>query len=737
VRPRFDGDARDPGDRLRHPLRVRHLQAAVRDGWQHEVADAWLRHGNPWELPRQDRHPVKFGGHVEHEHDDQGRLRVRWIPDATVLGIAYDTIVPGHGVLHVNVLRLWKSEPRGSFDLHAFNIGDYYGAVDEMVETQNLTKVLHPNDEPAAGKVLRLRQQYLSVSCSLQDMMRLALSDGAGLDRFAERFVVQLNDTHPAIAIAEFMRLLVDEHAMGWDAAWALTQRSFADTNHTLLPEALEAWPVELFERLLPRHLEIVYEINARLLDDVRIRFLDDPARIARMSLIDEGTGDGTRRVRMAHLACVGSMAVNGVAALHSELLLSTVLRDFHDLWPHKFGNKTNGVSPRRFVGVANRPLAALLHEIVGDDWPRRLDRLTVLERHLDDASFRERWQAIKRQAKAQLAARLGQAGEGRPALDPDSLFDVQVKRICEYKRQHLNVLHIVHLYHLLKSRPSSDVVPRTFVFGGKAAPGYRMAKLIIKLIHSVAEVIERDPAARDLLRVVFVPDFDVKTGQSVYPATDLSEQISTAGKEASGTGNMKFMTNGALTIGTLDGANVEILQAVGEENFFRFGLTVEQVADTWRAGYRPREMVAGDESLRAVIDLMSSGLFSHGDRALFQPLVDQLLDHDLFMVCADFAFCSWSARTSRSVHGLRGLRVLRRGAGAGGGHVARLRSLNAHVHPQRRAKRLLLVGPRRPGVRHRHLACASTRGRHGLIGAAPPIRPRCRRAARPPRVRR
>jgi len=611
------------------------FEQAIRDGWQVEVADAWLRNGNPWELPRQHRYPVKFGGHVERYRDDEGRERVRWIAESTIYGIAYDTPILGYGVLNVNMLRLWKSEARESFALRAFNVGDYYGAVNDMVAAQNISKVLYPNDEPEAGKALRLRQQHFFVSCSLQDMIRLTLRDNGGLEHFAERFVVQLNDTHPAIGIAEFMRLLVDEHRMEWDAAWALTRRSFAYTNHTLLPEALETWPVELFQRTLPRHLEIIYEINARFLDDVRVRFIDEPTRLTRLSLIDEGAGNGGRRVRMANLACVGSMAINGVAALHTELLKSSVLRDFHELWPEKFHNKTNGVTPRRFIALANPPLARLFDESVGEGWLRDLGQLRALEPYAADGAFRERWRAIKRMAKARLADRIRRTCG--VTLDPDTLFDVQVKRIHEYKRQHLNVLHVVSLYHRLRQSPAPDVTPRTFVFGGKAAPGYRMAKLIIKLINSVADVIERDRQVSQVLRVVFVPDFSVKTGQDIYPAADLSEQISTAGKEASGTGNMKFTMNGALTIGTLDGANVEIRSAVGEENFFLFGQTVPEVEATWRAGYRPRALYERDPDLRDAIDLINSGLFSHGDRDLFRPLTDNLLDVDPFLVCADF----------------------------------------------------------------------------------------------------
>jgi starch phosphorylase len=611
------------------------FEQCIKDGWQVEVADVWLRNGNPWELPRQLRFPVKFGGHTERHHDDEGRLRIRWVPEFVVHGIAYDTPILGYGVLNVNLLRLWKSEARESFDLQAFNTGDYYGAVDDMVVAQNISKVLYPNDEPEVGKVLRLRQQYFFVSCSLQDMIRMTLGGNGSLDDFPERFVVQLNDTHPSIAIAEFMRLLVDEHQIEWDKAWALTQRSFAYTNHTLLPEALETWPLDLFQLTLPRHIEIIFQINSRFLDDVRIRFMDDNARLARMSLIDEGPGNGVRRVRMANLACVGSMAINGVAEMHSELLKRTVLKDFHDMWPEKFQNKTNGVTPRRFIALANPPLAALIEEVIDGDWLRNLERLRQLEAHAEDSAFRSRWRGIKRQAKERLANHIRRSCA--VSLDPDTLFDIQVKRIHEYKRQHLNVLHIVGLYHRLKQGQLPDITPRTFICGGKAAPGYHMAKLIIKLINSVADVVNRDPQVNQAMKVVFVPDFSVKTGQRIYPAADLSEQISTAGKEASGTGNMKFTMNGALTIGTLDGANVEIRAAVGEENFFLFGKTKQQLDEISAAGYRPGDIYRQNENLRDVIDLINSGLFSHGDGSLFRPLTDNLLNSDPFFVCADF----------------------------------------------------------------------------------------------------
>ncbi|MDP2805040.1 MAG: glycogen/starch/alpha-glucan phosphorylase, partial [Gallionellaceae bacterium] len=611
------------------------FKQAIKDGWQVEAADDWLRNGNPWEFPRQLRFPVKLGGNIEHYCDNDGLRRSRWVPEFTIHGVAYDTPILGYGVLNVNLLRLWKSEASESFNLKAFNTGDFYGAVDDMIVAQNISKVLYPNDEPEAGKDLRLRQQYFFVSCSLQDMIRMTLNGKGSLEYFPDSFVVQLNDTHPAIAIAEFMRLLIDEHHMEWDRAWELTQKSFAYTNHTLLPEALETWPIELFQRNLPRHLDIIYEINSRFMDDVRIRFIDDHARLGRMSLIDEGGADGVRRVRMANLACVGSMAINGVAEIHSNLLKQTVLKDFFDMWPEKFQNKTNGVTPRRFIALANPPLTSLIDEVIGGDWLRNLESLRQLEPYADDSDFQDRWREIKRQAKVLLAAQIHHSCG--ISLDPDSLFDIHVKRIHEYKRQHLNVLHIISLYQRLKQNPSLNIPPRTFIFGGKAAPGYHMAKLIIKLINSVANVINRDPQVKNVLKVVFIPNFSVKTGQRIYPAADISEQISTAGKEASGTGNMKLTMNGALTIGTLDGANVEIRDAVGKDNFFLFGKTVQQVDEIWANGYRPWEIYQQNENLRNVIDLINSGHFSHGDGDLFRPLTDSLLGNDRFLVCADF----------------------------------------------------------------------------------------------------
>ena len=608
----------------------------IEDGWQVEKSDTWLKNGNPWEIPRYKlRFPVKFGGHTEQYHDASGALKVRWVADLVVNGVAYDTPILGYGVANVSLLRLWKSEAPESFDFQAFNVGNYYGAVHAKMEAETISKVLYPNDEPEAGKELRLKQQYFFVSCSIQDMVRLYLNTvDSDLTRFPEKFTAQLNDTHPAVAVPELMRLLMDEHDLSWDQAWDITRRTFCYTNHTLLPEALETWSVPLFEKLLPRHLEIIYEINRRFLDEVRVRFLGDEGRVARMSLIGE---DGGRRVRMANLAVVGSSAVNGVAALHTELVKTTILKDFYDMWPNKFHNVTNGVTPRRFIAVSNPRLAALITETCGDDrWLRDLDCLRQLEPHADDAVLKTRWREVKTAAKQDLAKWL--AAHAGVEVDPESLFDVQAKRLHEYKRQHLNVLHIVRLYQRIKHNPSGHgVLPRTFIFGAKAAPGYTLAKLIIKLINSVGEVINNDPVVNGFLRVAFMPNFNVQNGHRLYAAADLSEQISLAGKEASGTGNMKFSMNGALTIGTLDGANVEIREEVGHENFFLFGMTVEDVVRTQAEGYRPWDFYHGDHELKGVIDLINSGLFSHGDVNLFRPLTDNLINHDPFMVLADY----------------------------------------------------------------------------------------------------
>jgi len=557
---------------------------------------------------------------------------VRWVPARRVNGIPYDTPILGYRTPTANTLRLWRAEAPEAFDLDCFNRGDYFGAVNRKTVSENITKILYPNDETIQGKELRLEQQYFFVACSLQDMLRIMRTQRLPLTAFHEKFAVQLNDTHPAIAVAELMRLLIDEQHLEWGEAWQITKRTFAYTNHTLLPEALERWPLALFARLLPRHLEIILRINERFLADVRERFRGDEALVTRVSLIDE---HGERYVRMAHLACVGSHTINGVAALHSRLLERDVLRDFHRLWPQRFTNVTNGVTPRRFVALSNPRLSRLVTEAIGDGWLKDLDQLQRLEPLADDAAFRARWREIKLENKRHLATRMLRAtGIG---TDPDSIFDIQVKRIHEYKRQHLAVLHIVDLYRRLRADPTLQVAPRTFVFGGKAAPGYRSAKLIIKLINAVGEVINADPAVRGLIKVVFLPNFNVSIGHDVYPAAEVSEQISTAGKEASGTGNMKFTMNGALTVGTLDGANVEILQAVGAENFFLFGLTVEEVEALWGRGYRPQEQLERNPRLRGVIDLIGSGHFSRGDPYLFRPLLDGLIHHDPYLLFADF----------------------------------------------------------------------------------------------------
>ena len=606
----------------------------IENGWQVEITDKWLRYGNPWEIARPEiAFDVKLGGHTEHYTDPDGRYRVRWIPGRVVRGVAYDTPILGFRVGNANLLRLWSAQAVESFDFQAFNVGDYYGAVERKLDSENLTKVLYPNDEPAAGKRLRLEQQYFFVSCALQDMMRIHLQGASGFAGFAERYVAQLNDTHPAIAVAELMRLCIDEYGMDWDSAWADTKRVFAYTNHTLLPEALEKWPVALFAQVLPRHLEIVYEINRRFLDEVRGRFPADEAKLQRLSLIDER---GERYVRMANLACVGSRAINGVAALHSELLKQTVLRDFHELAPEKFRNVTNGVTPRRFLMLSNPGLAELATQRIGDAWTRDHGALRALEPLAQDAGFREDWRRMRRTAKTRLADAIRRSTG--IAVDVDSMFDVQVKRIHEYKRQHLNILRVISLYERMKRDRRAAFVPRTVIFGGKAAPGYYMAKLIIRLINGVADVVNNDSRLNDRLRVVFIPNFNVKHGHDVYPAADLSEQISTAGKEASGTGNMKFAMNGALTIGTLDGANVEIREEAGADNFFLFGLTVDQVERLKREGYRPSECYAAHAGLRAAMDLVRDGAFSNGDRELFRPLVEHLMRHDEYMVLADFA---------------------------------------------------------------------------------------------------
>jgi len=603
------------------------------DGWQVEKTDKWLRFGNPWEIARPEWSlEVKFGGHTIHQHSNNGTDQVQWIPEKTVMGVPYDTPILGYRVNTCNTLRLWRAEAPESFDFETFNRGDYYGAVNRKIDSENITKVLYPNDEQIQGKELRLQQQYFFTSCSLQDMLRILRVQEIPLSRFHEKFTIQLNDTHPAVAVSELMRLLMDDNAMPWKEAWAITQKTFAYTNHTLLPEALERWPLDMFQRLLPRNLEIILEINKHFLQQVSAKFPKDEERVARMSLIDEF---GERYVRMANLACAGSFAINGVAELHSELLKQDVLKDFYEFTPKKFSNKTNGVTPRRWMVLSNPKLATLVTDAIGSKWVKDLNRLKLLETHAQDAAFRQQWQRIKHENKVTFA-HLVKANTGL-TLNPDSMYDVQVKRIHEYKRQHLNILHVIALYLKIKANPNAEIEPRTFIFGGKAAPGYHMAKLIIKLINSVGDVVNNDASINDLIKVVFLPNFNVSNGQQVYPAADLSEQISTAGKEASGTGNMKFSLNGALTIGTLDGANIEIREEVGEENFFLFGLTAQQVTQLKQSGYSPDEYVRNNELLLEVITLIRNGFFSGGNGEMFHPIIDTLLGHDPYMVMADF----------------------------------------------------------------------------------------------------
>ncbi|MGC1307783.1 MAG: glycogen/starch/alpha-glucan phosphorylase [Phormidesmis sp.] len=605
----------------------------IHDGWQVEKTDKWLANGNPWEIAR----PlwsadVKLGGHTKAYTDVQGNYRVEWVSDRIVKGVPYDTPILGYKVNTANTLRLWKAESPDAFDFEAFNQGNYYGAVNSKIVSENISKVLYPNDEHLEGKQLRLEQQYFFVSCSLQDMIRIQLRDGIPLENFADKYTVQLNDTHPAVAVAELMRLLVDEHQMEWSDAWEITQKSLAYTNHTLLPEALERWPIDLFGSLLPRHLEIIFEINRLFLDDVRRKFGQDNDRIARMSIIDESGG---RYVRMANLACVGSHAINGVAALHTELLKETVLNDFYLLFPEKFINETNGVTPRRWLVLSNPKLTRLLNQRIGTEWPTHFDQIKKLEAFADDPGFRTEWRQIKQANKEALAIRIERATGIK--VSPTSMFDVQIKRMHEYKRQQMNALHIISLYNKLKQNPEMSIVPRTFIFAGKAAPGYFMAKLIIKLITSVGSIVNHDPDIRDQLKVVFYPNYNVTNAQPIYPASDLSEQISTAGFEASGTGNMKFAMNGALTIGTLDGANVEIREEVGEDNFFLFGLKAHEVSELKATGYNPREYYEANEDLQAVFEMITSGVFSSGDTELFKPLINNLLNQDRFMVLADY----------------------------------------------------------------------------------------------------
>ncbi|MES9992386.1 MAG: glycogen/starch/alpha-glucan phosphorylase [Candidatus Thiodiazotropha sp.] len=609
------------------------FEQAIREERQVELADKWLRNGNPWEIPRPEiSFDVGLGGTTEHYTDNDGRYVVRWHPQRLVKGVAYDTPIPGYRVPTVNLLRLWNAQACESFNLEAFNVGDYERAVAEKIASETISKVLYPNDEPMQGKRLRLEQEYFFCSCTIQDILRLHLQQNASLNQLPEKFAIQLNDTHPAIAVAELMRLLVDVHHVEWEQAWGLVRKSISYTNHTLLPEALETWPVELFGELLPRHLEIVYEINHRFLLQVRKGSYED-GLLARLSLIDERFG---RSVRMAHLASVASHHINGVAKLHSRLLQDRVLHEFHTLDPERFTNVTNGITPRRFLILANPALCELINDTIGDAWTKDLQRLQELEEWADRVAFRQAWDEVKLHNKGLLAQKIRDTSGIE--VDTQSLFDCQVKRFHEYKRQHLNILQIIGRYLQLKQGLNNDAPARTWLFAGKAAPGYYFAKLIIELIHAVAKTVNDDADTKDKMHIAFLPNFNVSNAERIYPAADLSEQISTAGMEASGTGNMKFALNGALTIGTLDGANIEIRHRVGKENFFLFGLTESEVATRRTGNYSPRDRVLDDPQLRAIIDAIGEGRFSPQDRGKFRPLLDVLLNHDHFFVLDDFS---------------------------------------------------------------------------------------------------
>lgn len=608
---------------------------AIEDGMQVEHPDNWLRYGNPWEFPRPEvLYPVKlYGKVVEYKHED-GTTHHHWVDTEDIMAMAYDTPVPGYGGKTVNNMRLWSAKSSRDFDLRYFNQGNYIQAVADKNESENLSKVLYPDDSTEMGKELRLKQQYFFVSASLQDILFRYKKHHPNWDDLPDKVAIQLNDTHPSIGIAELMRLLVDTHHLSWEHAWSLTSKTFSYTNHTLMPEALETWPVSLFENLLPRHLEIIYEINHRFLRDVMHHFPGDSGLLRRMSIIGEG---GDRRIRMAHLAIVGSHTVNGVAQLHTELMKSTIFADFDRYSPGKIINMTNGITPRRWLNQANPGLASLITSRIGNGWAADLDQLKNLRKFAANKSFCDEFNAVKRANKQRLAEMIHHLLG--VTVNPDSLFDIQIKRIHEYKRQLLNVLHVITLYNRIRLNIHPETAPRTVIFAGKSAPGYAMAKRIIRLINNVADIVNNDPQVGDRLKVVFIPNYNVSNAERIVPAADLSEQISTAGTEASGTGNMKMSLNGALTIGTLDGANIEIMEEVGEENFFIFGLNTKEVENLRRQGYNSRDYYHANAELKHVLDMLTSGYFSPEEPNRFQPIVDALLQHgDHYLLLADYA---------------------------------------------------------------------------------------------------
>ncbi|HNV85678.1 MAG TPA: glycogen/starch/alpha-glucan phosphorylase [Candidatus Omnitrophota bacterium] len=613
------------------------FQQKIVNGYQVEAPDKWLKFGNPWEFERPEYAvPIRFYGETHMYYDRQGKLCVEWLNTKAVVAMPYDIPVVGYKNNVVNTLRLWSARGSEEFDLEYFNHGDYENAIYDKMFSENISRVLYPSDASFQGRELRLKQEYFFTAASIADIIRRFKAENSDFRKFPDKAAIQLNDTHPALAIVEFMRILIDEEELDWDTAWNVTVRTFAYTNHTVMPEALETWPVPLFEKLLPRHIQIVYEINSRFLREVANRYPGDGGRLSRMSLIEEGS---PKKVRMANLAVVGSHSVNGVSELHTGLLKKDLFRDFYEFYPDKFNNKTNGVTPRRWLMKANRPLTELITKAIGNKWNNNLSELEKLARFKDDRSFFKKWRSVKRDNKLALADFIFQNTGLK--VNPDSLFDVQVKRIHEYKRQVLFAFYVISQYLKLKENPSADRVPRTFIFSGKAAPGYFMAKLIIKFITSIAGVINYDPAARDKLKVVFLENYRVSLAEKIFPASDLSEQISTAGTEASGTGCMKFLMNGALTVGTYDGANIEIAEQVGYENIFMFGLKTEEVAGLKRQGYDPGLYIRRSPMLTEIFHLIRSNFFSPMEAGIFKPLVDSLTYSDYFFVCADFdAYC-------------------------------------------------------------------------------------------------
>jgi starch phosphorylase len=604
------------------------------NGYQREYPDDWIKYGHPWEILRPEyTQEVHIYGEVENIFDDRGNYEARWVNTRTIRGVPYDIPIPGYDTKTVNFLRLWESKGAEDFNLQIFNDGGYVEAMQEKNFGETISKVLYPNDKTELGKELRLVQQYFFCCCSLRDIIRRFQKKNSDWNAFPEKVVIQLNDTHPAIAIPELMRILHDEENMSWDEAWKITNETFAYTNHTLLPEALETWSVPLMQRVLPRHMQIIFEINKRHLKNVEARWPGDVAKLRDLSLIQEGH---PQRIRMAHLAVVGSFSVNGVAEMHSRLLKKDLFPLFHEMQPGKLNNKTNGITPRRWLQACNPRLSKLISSKVSKDWVKNLGMLKELEPFADDAEFQKEFMAIKHANKEDLAAEI--KAECGIEVDPNSMFDVQIKRLHEYKRQHLKLLHIIHLYRRILQNPGMDVVPRVFIFAAKAAPGYELAKLIIKAINAVGEVVNHDERINGRLKVAFLPNYRVSTAAKIIPAADLSEQISTAGKEASGTGNMKLALNGALTIGTLDGANVEIREEVGDDNIFIFGMTEEEVSELRESGYNPNDYYSANEDLKAAVDWIGSNYFTPKERGVLNPLKTSLLEGgDPFMVLADF----------------------------------------------------------------------------------------------------